>query len=543
MARVMALVYVCVILHAALPLTKSTDWYYGDDEDDPDDPDLQDEENTINSTDSRWLFEDSEEEDPCLINPCENEGTCEAKGNDFICHCHPLYIGKTCQIVKNPCKKNTCKHGECVLNAVQPYFKCKCNYPFKPPNCRKPIRTCSINPCKNGGICRIGRTRRSFVCMCPKSFTGQYCETDTNDCYEENGENYRGNVGTTEQGRMCLYWSSHLLLRKNINIFGEKAEENGLGDHRFCRNPDDDNKPWCFFQEQNGKLKWDFCAISQCARETTVAPETVTTTVLPTAFESCGEVSLRSTLSRIYGGTKTARGRHPWQASVQLKVPISIFDAGHQCGGALIAPCWVLTAAHCLDASSEAQHYQIILGKHNIDETELNEQKFDIEQIIMHPDYEETDTALRSDIALLKLKNVGGQCSKETKFVRTICLPNVALPLTSECYIAGWGTIETGNSSKYLLDASVKLISQRACNKGASYNGVIDETMICAGNLEQGKVDSCQGDSGGPLSCVINGQYQVYGIVSWGDRCGIKNKPGVYARVITFVNWIQEIIY
>ncbi|GCB70863.1 hypothetical protein scyTo_0001394 [Scyliorhinus torazame] len=447
MARVMALVYVCVILHAALPLTKSTDWYYGatDDEDDPDDPDFEDDENTMNSTDSRWLFEDSEEEDPCLVNPCENEGTCEAKGNDFICHCHPLYTGKTCQIVKNPCKKNTCKHGECVLNTVPPYHKCKCNYPFKPPNCRKPIRTCSINPCKNGGTCRTGRTRRSFTCICPKSFTGQYCETDANDCYEENGENYRGNVGTTEQGRICLHWSSHLLLRKNINIFGEQAEENGLGDHRFCRNPDDDNKPWCFFQEQNGKLKWDFCAISQCPRETTVAPETVTTTVLPTAFESCGEVSLRRTLSRIY--------------------------------------------------------------------------------------------------ALLKLRNVGGQCSKETKYVRTICLPDVALPLTSECYIAGWGTTETGNSSKYLLDASVKLISQRACNKEISYNGVIDETMTCAGNLEQGKVDSCQGDSGGPLSCVANGHYQVYGIVSWGDRCGVKNKPGVYARVVTFVNWIQEIIY
>ncbi|XP_078420829.1 factor VII-activating protease-like isoform X1 [Cetorhinus maximus] len=545
MARAIALVYICVIWHAVLPLTKSIDWYYGetDNEEDPDDPDFEDDGEDQNATDTSWIFDYSEEEDPCLTNPCENGGTCEVKGRNFKCHCHPLYTGKTCQIVNNPCRKNTCKRGECVLNTIPPYHKCKCDYPFKPPHCKKPTRVCSRNPCQNGGICRSGRTRRSFFCICPKSFTGQYCETDSNDCYEGNGENYRGNVSITQQGRNCLYWSSHLLLKKNINIFGEEAEGNGLGDHRFCRNPDEDDKPWCFFKETNGKLKWDFCAISQCRSGTTAAPEPETAPIPmpPISFQSCGEVSLRS-LSRIYGGLKTVRGRHPWQASVQLKAQINIYDLGHQCGGALITPCWVLTAAHCLEASTQAQHYQVLLGKNNIDQTELNEQKFDVEKIIVHPNYEETDSALRNDIALLKLRSVGGQCSKETKYVRALCLPDVELPLSSECYIAGWGTTESGNSSKYLLVASVKLISQRSCNKATSYNGVIDNTMLCAGNLEQGGVDSCQGDSGGPLTCVKDGHYQVYGIVSWGDRCGEKSKPGVYARVTTFLNWIQEII-
>ncbi|XP_078079401.1 factor VII-activating protease-like isoform X2 [Mustelus asterias] len=543
MAKAMILIYICVIWHATLPLTKSIYWYDGDDEEDPDDPDFEYEEESTNATDRNWLYDDSEEEDLCLTNPCENEGTCETIDTDFKCHCHPLYTGKTCQIVNNPCSKKKCKHGECVLNTIPPFFKCKCHYPFKPPNCKKPIHMCAINPCRNGGTCMKGKRKRSFICACSKSFTGQYCEADVNDCYEGNGENYRGNISVTEQGRMCLHWSSHLLLRKNINIFGEKAEENGLGDHRFCRNPDDDSKPWCFFKERDGKLKWDFCAIFQCQRETTVEPDIVTQPVLPTAFETCGEVSLRRTLSRIYGGTKTTRGRHPWQASVQLKVPISVYEAGHQCGGTLIAPCWVLTAAHCLDASTEAQHYQILLGKHNIDQTELQEQRFDVQQIFVHPDYEEADLYLRNDIALMKLKNVGGQCSQETKYVRTACLPDVTLPLNSKCYIAGWGTTEEGNGSTYLLDASVKLISLRACNRETAYNGVIDETMICAGNLEQGGVDSCQGDSGGPLTCMKEGLYQVYGVVSWGDRCGVENKPGVYARVTTFHDWIHEIIY
>lgn len=51
---------------------------------------------------------------------------------------------------------------------------------------------------------------------------------------------------------------------------------------------------------------------------------------------------------------------------------------------------------------------------------------------------------------------------------------------------------------------------------------------------------SPQGDSGGPLTCVQNGSYYVYGIVSWGEQCGIKDKPGVYTQVTRFLNWIKS---
>lgn len=49
-----------------------------------------------------------------------------------------------------------------------------------------------------------------------------------------------------------------------------------------------------------------------------------------------------------------------------------------------------------------------------------------------------------------------------------------------------------------------------------------------------------QGDSGGPLTCNQNATSYVYGLVSWGDQCGKKNKPGVYTRVVHFVNWIKS---
>ncbi|KAH0624959.1 hypothetical protein JD844_032912 [Phrynosoma platyrhinos] len=102
------------------------------------------------------------------------------------------------------------------------------------------------------------------------------------------------------------------------------------------------------------------------------------------------------------------------------------------------------------------------------------------------------------------------------------------------------GSDETncGQLAKTLQEAKVKIINQSVCSK--LYDDLITSRMLCAGNLSGG-IDACQGDSGGPLACFGRGnRWYLTGIVSWGEGCARRNRPGVYTKITALYDWIRQ---
>ncbi|XP_015350300.1 hyaluronan-binding protein 2 isoform X1 [Marmota marmota marmota] len=487
-----------------------------------------------------WYYAD---DDPCQSNPCEHGGDCVTSGDTFTCSCPAPFSGNRCQKAQNKCKNNPCGRGECLITHSPPYYRCACKYPYTGPDCSRAAPVCRPNPCQNGGTCSRHKRRSRFSCACLEQFSGRFCEIGPDDCYVGDGYSYRGSVSRTVNQHPCLYWNSHLLLQENYNMFMEEAKAHGIGEHNFCRNPDGDKKPWCFIKVNSEKVKWEYCDVPACSASDIANLEggpAEPPAKLP-GFASCGRTEIADRkVKRIYGGFKSTAGKHPWQVSLQTTLPLTTsMPQGHYCGGALIHPCWVLTAAHCTDI--KVRHLKVVLGDQDLKTTEFHEQTFRVEKMFKYSHYNERDEIPHNDIALLKLKPVDGHCAVESKYVKTVCLPDDPFPSGTDCHISGWGVTETGEGSRQLLDAKVKLISNTVCNSRRLYDRTIDDSMICAGNLQKPGQDTCQGDSGGPLTCEKDGTYYVYGIVSWGLECG--KKPGVYTQVTKFLNWIKTTIH
>ncbi|CAH1246044.1 OVCH1 [Branchiostoma lanceolatum] len=250
---------------------------------------------------------------------------------------------------------------------------------------------------------------------------------------------------------------------------------------------------------------------------------------------SCGAPPIHPVfppLNRIVGGEGAVSSSWPWQASLQT-------SAGHRCGGTLINSEWVVTAAHCVDDNPSANRYTIVLGKHHTYSSDVTEQRFSLSQLIMHENYVSSPVPNR-DIALLKL----AQPATLNQFVGTACLPDGSDDNPSEgttCVITGWGETQGTGDDDVLKQARVPLVSNANC-RAAYGNGEgrpITNFMMCAGYPEGGH-DTCQGDSGGPLVCTRRGSWVLDGVTSWGEGCAVEGYPGVYTRVSSLLDWIEE---
>ncbi|XP_068456131.1 uncharacterized protein prss56 [Clinocottus analis] len=233
--------------------------------------------------------------------------------------------------------------------------------------------------------------------------------------------------------------------------------------------------------------------------------------------------------SRIVGGSPAPLGSWPWLVNLQL-------DGGLMCGGVLVDSSWVLTAAHCFAGTRSESYWTAVVGEFDITKTDPDEQVLKVNRIIPHPKF--NPKTFNNDIALVELISPVVLSSRVTP----VCLPSGMEPPTgSPCLVAGWGSLyEDGPSANVVMEAKVPLLPQSTC-KSTLGKELVTNTMLCAGYLSGG-IDSCQGDSGGPLIYQdrISGRFQLYGITSWGDGCGEKNKPGVYTRVSAFSDWIES---
>lgn len=251
----------------------------------------------------------------------------------------------------------------------------------------------------------------------------------------------------------------------------------------------------------------------------------------------------------IVGGEVAQPGAWPWQVALLQNTG---GRAEQQCGGSLIAPEWVLTAAHCMFGGPEGEpltriadiEFSVAVGVHDVSMNEPSRQDIAISQIIVHEDYDPNGEGYGgndNDIALIRLASPATLNDRVQLISLVTAADEAALasPGTIST-VSGWGAVShDGDSSPVLKQVDLPIVSNAQCAE--AYPG-LTANMLCAGRPEGGD-DSCQGDSGGPLVVPdAMAGYRLAGVVSFGEMCAAPGQPGVYVRVSRYDDWLSRLM-
>lgn len=343
---------------------------------------------------------------------------------------------------------------------------------------------CLVNPCRNNGICIY--IKNSYTCQCPEGFEGKYCQT------------------VFEDSLKCLYLNG--------------------GCEQFCDGSGPQRKCGCapgYSLGEDGR---------QCVAEVQYPcgkiPEPVNRTM--------------ESQTRLVGSSQCPKGQCPWQVLLEL-------TGQSHCGGVLVHPEWVVTAAHCVHMK-DPKDMVVVAGEHNLEVEEGTEQRIPVVMVISHQLYHPATGD--SDIALLRLNQ---SVTLDTHTV-PICLPEQSFAKSELAAIrfhivSGWGKRTVGGNtaptqpgkpeppvSPVLRMLAVPIVPNTECSLKSGFN--FTSNMLCAGYM-QGQLEACRGDDGSPLVTQYRNTHFLMGIAGWGKGCPQPGYYGVYTNVPNFLEWIE----